>query len=230
MPGVAHFFTFHIRLLSLLALSRPPLREQVPLERGAGIEQPMLQALGRHLEAGKWVHIFPEGRTQQYPEARISGRLPPQRARELGRLKWGTAKLVVKATAPGQPRPIVLPMYHRGMQELFPYRRDGSNKLQSPLPRTNRTVRLLVGKPLDLAPLIAKHRARRIAARPELQGGQPHGQAPDVRVVDAALADWKDTDADRLLYTEMMLLVERRLMQLEQQMDALEAADAHPAA
>ncbi|KAH9302971.1 hypothetical protein KI387_014554 [Taxus chinensis] len=73
----------------------------IPITRGAGIYQTnMNEALDR-INAGEWLHTFPEGKISQ-------GRGP------MRRLKWGTASLIARSSI----TPIVLPIAHSGFEKV----------------------------------------------------------------------------------------------------------------
>ena len=76
------------------------------------------------LEAGEWVHMFPEGKVNA--------------ARENLRLKWGVGRLIAEAKV----TPLVLPMWHIGMDEFmpnqYPYR-----------PRLGQRIFVFFGNPID---------------------------------------------------------------------------------
>lgn len=59
----------------------------LPVERGAGLHQPVMRAVAGEVSRGKWVHVFPEGRVN------YTGVLGP--------LRWGVGKLVCDAVAKG---------------------------------------------------------------------------------------------------------------------------------
>jgi 1-acyl-sn-glycerol-3-phosphate acyltransferase len=122
----------------------------------------MLKNFLNKVEEGDWVHIFPEGKIEQHAGtfldslmhfggpfsltvrascAVLGGRSGP-RAAEIGRLKWGTAKLIARA----EVRPIVVPFYHTNMQKIMP--QNERNKLISMVPRTGVHVNVRVGKPI----------------------------------------------------------------------------------
>lgn len=86
-PLLASFFK-HVKVL--------------PVERGRGVMQPAMAAVARKVDAGKWVHMFPEGTRSP------TGRLQPLRA--------GVGRLVA------EPRraPLLLPLYHVGMERVLP--------------------------------------------------------------------------------------------------------------
>jgi monolysocardiolipin acyltransferase len=96
----------------------------VPIVRGSGLEQPGLAFLEDRLGEGAWVHIFPEG-----------GRTRDPRALMKQEFKSGIGRLMTEA------QPIALPFYHYGMHEILP--------VGAKLPQRGKTVRVLVGDPID---------------------------------------------------------------------------------
>ncbi|KAK6928760.1 Phospholipid/glycerol acyltransferase [Dillenia turbinata] len=112
----------------------------IPITRGAGIYQEhMNEALDR-LSDGAWLHTFPEGK--------VSQEVAPIR-----RLKWGTASLIVRAPV----TPIVLPIVHRGFEEVMP-----ENYLfgrRPPFPLCNRKIKIVIGDPLEFDLPKLKHAA-----------------------------------------------------------------------
>jgi len=101
----------------------------LPVVRGGGLEQPVLDVAARLLARGDWVHVFPEGGIV--------------RTGTLGPLKWGTAKALCGAA---DHPPVVVPMYHKGNQEIMPK--------GAVLPRVGRTTTVVVGEPVDMADLL----------------------------------------------------------------------------
>ncbi|XP_050352674.1 tafazzin [Nymphalis io] len=106
----------------------------VPVVRGAGVYQPAMDFCVERLERGEWVHIFPEGRVNVEKE-RI-------------RFKWGVGRLVADSAARGCA-PVVLPVWHEGMDRVLPntepYRLRCRNRLY-----------LAVGEPIRLHALLDK--------------------------------------------------------------------------
>ncbi len=93
----------------------------VPVVRGAGLDQPGMRFLAERLEAGDWVHIFPEGGRSRDPEGRL--RRP---------LKSGLAHLVRHSS------PMLLGFHHRGMERIAP--------IGSRLPRIGKRVDVRFGE------------------------------------------------------------------------------------
>ena len=55
----------------------------LPIERGAGADQPVMHAVARVVALGRWLHIFPEGKVN------YTGQLAP--------LRWGVGKIICDA-------------------------------------------------------------------------------------------------------------------------------------
>lgn len=93
----------------------------VPIIRGGGLVQPGLAFLCERLQAGDWVHIFPEGGRTRDPDARM--RLP---------FKAGIGHLIAEA------KPIAMPFYHYGMHRILPIGRT--------LPKAGHSVTVRFGE------------------------------------------------------------------------------------
>lgn len=113
----------------------------LPVERGGGALQPGMDAVVSRLQAGDWLHMFPEGARQPFGSG-------------LGRMKPGIGRLIADA----QPTPLVVPFYHRGLHQLL---RKGELIPVS----VGKSIHIDVGPPLDLAPHIADMRARGMPER-----------------------------------------------------------------
>lgn len=102
----------------------------IPITRGAGIYQPHMNEALERLNDGDWLHTFPEGK--------ISQENGP-----IGRLKWGTASLIARATVP----PIVLPVCHSGFEKVMPEKYWlGRRPL---LPLCSKNISIVVGEPMQ---------------------------------------------------------------------------------
>jgi monolysocardiolipin acyltransferase len=132
----------------------------MPLDRTGGLFQPVFKRFFDKLEGGAWCHIFPEGRVFQ------NWRFDPHSQR-LGPFKVGVGKLI--AHCPPGKEPIVLPMYHTGMDSVVPEvvlanggkgKRKGvrPSKPVSLVPQTGREIRYFVGEPLDFTAKIEAFR------------------------------------------------------------------------
>lgn len=78
------------------------LGQVLPVVRGGGIYQPIMNEVLDRLNSGSWLHIFPEGKVNM--------------EKEFMRLKWGVGRLIADATK----TPIVLPFMHYGMETILP--------------------------------------------------------------------------------------------------------------
>ncbi|KAF9969024.1 hypothetical protein BGZ73_008819, partial [Actinomortierella ambigua] len=127
----------------------------VPIIRGNGIFQPAVDQAIEMLRSGQWVHVFPEGKVNQ--------------RQDLIRLKWGVGRVLMEyAGAPiprgGQPfideqMPIVIPIYHLGMEEILKENPDGSSPVW---PKMGLPLTIVFGKPIDFGPLIHDYKEGKI--------------------------------------------------------------------
>ncbi|GBP67681.1 Tafazzin homolog [Eumeta japonica] len=103
----------------------------VPVVRGAGVYQPALDFCLERLQAGDWVHIFPEGRVNV--------------DKEHIRFKWGVGRLVSESARP----PLVIPVWHEGMDGVLP-------NVEPYLLRFRKRVFLNVGEPIALHAILER--------------------------------------------------------------------------
>lgn len=143
-----------------------------PIQRGAGVDQGGLAALGRKVGPGSWVHVFPEARCWQergYPPRGHDGRrrMPPSRrpgppGAQVGPLKWGVGKVVAEA----EVTPVVLPMFHIGMDELMP-QSPIDNECEQSIPNAFRRVRVMFGEEVPVQDLVDEYKAWKRAHYPD---------------------------------------------------------------
>lgn len=113
----------------------------LPVERGRGPLQPGMDAVVGKLQAGDWLHLFPEGTRQPFGGG-------------IGRLRPGVGRLVADAV----PTPLVVPMYHRGLHRLH------AKGDALPVSAGHR-IDIAVGPPIDFAPRLAAWRAGGVPER-----------------------------------------------------------------
>jgi len=111
------------------------LGKVVPITRGWGPNQPAIDFLLKRLNEGSWVNIFPQAKVYDNP----SQRLPYY--------KWGAGRLIMES----EISPIVLPVYHIGMNTILPNPKRPFVDNQPVLIRQNKLVTVCVGEPLDFA-------------------------------------------------------------------------------
>ncbi|KAJ4874472.1 N-acylphosphatidylethanolamine synthase [Raphanus sativus] len=102
----------------------------IPITRGGGIYQEHMSEALERLKDGSWLHTFPEGKVFQED-------VP------IRRLKWGTASLIARCPV----TPIVLPIIHRGFDEMMPEKYFYGRR--PPLPLCNKNLKVVVGEPIE---------------------------------------------------------------------------------
>ncbi|VYS51444.1 unnamed protein product [Arabidopsis thaliana] len=102
----------------------------IPITRGGGIYQENMNEALQRLKDGSWLHTFPEGKVFQDD-------VP------IRRLKWGTASLIARSPV----TPIVLPIIHRGFEEMMPENYNNGRRPLVPLP--NKHLKVVVGEPIE---------------------------------------------------------------------------------
>ncbi|XP_010417474.1 PREDICTED: N-acylphosphatidylethanolamine synthase isoform X1 [Camelina sativa] len=102
----------------------------IPITRGGGIYQEHMNESLQRLKDGSWLHTFPEGKVFQED-------VP------IRRLKWGTASLIARSPV----TPIVLPIIHRGFEEMMP--ENYLNGRRPLVPLCNKELKVVVGKPIE---------------------------------------------------------------------------------
>jgi monolysocardiolipin acyltransferase len=107
----------------------------LPIERGKGLHQPVMNVVARAVARGDWVHVFPEGKVH-FNDGK--GPLLP--------LKWGVGKLCCDSYLLSGRVPTVIPFHHTGMTSVLPK--------GSVIPRPGNHVHVQVGEAIDLQDLI----------------------------------------------------------------------------
>ncbi|XP_010537712.1 PREDICTED: N-acylphosphatidylethanolamine synthase isoform X2 [Tarenaya hassleriana] len=102
----------------------------IPITRGGGIFQEHMNEALERLKDGAWLHTFPEGKVFQedFP---------------IRRLKWGTASLIARCPV----TPIVLPIIHRGFEEVMP--ENYFRGKRPPVPLCGKNICIVIGQPIE---------------------------------------------------------------------------------
>eukprot|EP00697_Spironema_sp_BW2_P001464 gnl/Spiro4/11966_TR6319_c0_g1_i1.p2 gnl/Spiro4/11966_TR6319_c0_g1~~gnl/Spiro4/11966_TR6319_c0_g1_i1.p2 ORF type:complete len:387 (-),score=126.92 gnl/Spiro4/11966_TR6319_c0_g1_i1:73-1233(-) len=174
-----------------------------------GIDQKLLLDVARRVAAGDWVHIFPEGRCVQ--TGRLLGTSDTDNDAHATahsfstHLKWGVGKLIAHSPTP----PVVVPLYHTGMQHVLPLS-PLTNRLKSRVPRVGQLVTVRVGAPVAVQDLIDQYEARY---------GPLVRVSADARADSAAGGDWHmtwaSTPAQRELYRAITERIQSALASLQ---------------
>jgi monolysocardiolipin acyltransferase len=109
----------------------------LPITRSAGVGQAFVTSAAEKLVRGDWLHIYPEGRVVQD---------------HVGYAKRGVGRMLAIAherCGGTGGLPIVLPMYHEGMENVMPQDRD-THELLCLIPRVGHRIFAIAGDPLDV--------------------------------------------------------------------------------
>ncbi|KAG0214299.1 hypothetical protein BGX28_002407 [Mortierella sp. GBA30] len=127
----------------------------VPIIRGNGIYQPAIDKSINLLKSGRWVHIFPEGKINQTDQ--------------LIRLKWGVGRILMEYGGPtiaegGKPMdqvemPIVIPIYHLGMEDILRLNDDNSSPI---FPKLGLPLTIVFGEPIEFGSLMQEYKEGKI--------------------------------------------------------------------
>lgn len=171
----------------------------LPVWRGGGVNQKLLLDFMRKVSAGEWCHLFPEAGCWQ--ATGLGGR-EGQRAREIGKLKWGVGKLIAHSPV----KPIVIPFYHIGMEGVMP-QDPVTRDVIAKYPGVGQKIKVIFGHEVSFDDLIAEHEAkhgplRKIQATP----------TPDE--VENYHKYWDSSPEEMLLYSAITRRLEDALEEL----------------
>ncbi|XP_037949123.1 tafazzin homolog isoform X2 [Teleopsis dalmanni] len=109
----------------------------IPVVRGIGVYQDAVNLCIQKCALGHWVHVFPEGKVNM--------------TKDEMRLKWGVGRIIYES-----PRiPIILPMWHEGMDEVLP-------NVEPYVLKWRKKVTLNIGQPIDLNDFISDLKSRSV--------------------------------------------------------------------
>ncbi|XP_017053863.1 tafazzin isoform X1 [Drosophila ficusphila] len=109
----------------------------IPVVRGNGVYQEAINLCIEKAALGHWIHVFPEGKVNMEKE-------------EI-RLKWGVGRIIYES-----PKiPIILPMWHEGMDDLLP-------NVEPYVIQRGKKITVNVGQPLDLNEFVTDLKKRRV--------------------------------------------------------------------
>lgn len=114
------------------------LGQCIPVVRGNGVYQGAMDFCIERLKLGEWVHIFPEGRVNT--------------EKEYIRFKWGVGRLIYESPI----TPIVIPIWHIGMEDILPNERPY-------IFRIGKLLTMNFGNPIDLSSLLVKLRSDNVS-------------------------------------------------------------------
>lgn len=173
----------------------------LPICRGCGINQSLLLDFARHLAAGDWCHIFPEGRISKGDQ--LGGRNGCIKTK--GKLKWGVGKLI--AHAPVCPK--VFPFAHVGMEHLFVTDTEtGRDRLKKNiLAGEPLHVRIKFGKEIQFDDLIDEY---------ESKHGKLRKYSSDSENNTDQIGWTASSDDEKQLYRKITLRIEQELETITQ--------------
>eukprot|EP00095_Tigriopus_kingsejongensis_P001080 maker-scaffold1123_size61443-snap-gene-0.27 protein:Tk01080 transcript:maker-scaffold1123_size61443-snap-gene-0.27-mRNA-1 annotation:"hypothetical protein DAPPUDRAFT_306508" len=115
--------------------------KSIPIVRGEGVYQGGMNFCVERLNEGRWIHLYPEGKVNVTKDIDL-------------RLKWGVGRLISDC----QELPIVIPIYHYGMDDILPNSKPY-------IPRIRQKVTVNVGEPINLEETMRDLKARNADAQ-----------------------------------------------------------------
>jgi len=105
----------------------------IPVVRGDGVFQRGMDYAIEKLNNNGWVHVFPEARVNM--------------DKTFIRFKWGVGRLIDEC----KKIPVVVPIYHLGMDSVMPNKRPY-------IPQFNKKLTIIIGESIDFTELLVKLR------------------------------------------------------------------------
>lgn len=143
------------------------LGKALPIQRFGGVNQKFVDDVADKLAHNGWVHIFPEGRVRQ---------------KGMGYFKRGIGRILTLTLEKNNHDltrlPMILPMYHEGMELIMPHKK-GTNELESSTPKTGKTAYVYVGEPIDIS-----HVFRQLMPACQATGGTQSDSPECMRLYD----------------------------------------------
>lgn len=202
----------------------------LPICRGKGVNQKLLLDFARHLAAGEWCHIFPEGGVWQLKE--LGGRRDMEgsygrgRVTGPGKLRWGVGKLI--AHAPVRPR--VVPFAHAGMENLLPQDPESGITMRKRNIIGGEPLRILVrfGEELHFDDLIEEHEAKHGKLWTYEATTESKKEEEDVRYGGLGGSNqrgefhnrWDSSPEEKILYSKITSRIEEHLDKLSKEVVA----------
>uniref|UniRef100_A0A7S2NY36 Tafazzin family protein n=1 Tax=Leptocylindrus danicus TaxID=163516 RepID=A0A7S2NY36_9STRA len=175
----------------------------LPIRRQGGIDQPLLLEFARKIAGGDWVHVFPEGKTNQGGTlgANYFGTRSREEAANIGRLKWGVGKLIAHS-----PKEVIcVPFYNTGMEGVVPQKETG--EIVYVYPMGGNHVQIRVGGRIYFEDLIAEHES--------IHGPLKKYTTTPTNGSGNGIHMWKSTEEEKLLYSRITKRIEDQLLDLE---------------
>jgi 1-acyl-sn-glycerol-3-phosphate acyltransferase len=140
------------------------LGKALPVMRYGSLGQSFVRDAADKLASGQWLHIYPEGRVVQSGMGYMKRGVGKMLAIAHERASLGLSAIAKSAAVDSSPQrgvirsdfeqqgpglPIVLPMYHEGIENVMPQDRE-THALFSIVPRVGQRIFTIVGDPIDM--------------------------------------------------------------------------------